>query len=107
MAQGQAGAGPWVCSCCRELGQSPLGGSRLRVLAPGKPGETWGHRARPPFLGAPVKMDIRAIAKGLASPDAWQRPLGAWRAAPELGAWLSCDLELSVLFYNQLRERPL
>lgn len=54
-----------------------------------------------------MKMDTRDIAKGLACPDAWA-PGGLLLSSspPELRAWLSLDLELSILFCNQFRKWP-
>lgn len=103
--RGLAGAGPGAAAAVENLDGALQEEAGSMSWCPGSQGRR-GALSQAPSLGAPMKMDTRDVAKGLASPDAWQGPPGAWRAAPELRAWLSLDLELSLLFCNQFRKRP-
>lgn len=70
---------PWGRSCRGDL-QEEAGSMSWRPGNQGRRGG--GGLSQAPSLGAPMKMDTRDVAKGSASPDAWQGPPGRLEGCP-------------------------
>lgn len=77
--RGLAGAGPGAAAAVEtsRRKQAPCPGARETRGDGGG-----GGLSQAPSLGAPMKMDTRDVAKGSASPDAWQGPPGRLEGCP-------------------------